>query len=137
MTETASTGRARRFRARIPMLLVWYLRIVAVMSIVSALSPRTNERIDRLPDYVLFSLGFLLGVPSLGFGVLMLMLASAVRRRKRVAWWLLLVLGVFVGPLGWLGLTAVVDGVTWADLQPLPPLIVSFAIHAPFIALVL
>lgn len=136
MTETASTGRARRLRARIPMLLVWYLRIVAAMSIVSALSPRASARIDQLPDYILFSLGFLLGVPSLGFGVLILMLAAAVRRRKRVAWWLLLVLGVFVGPLGWLGVGYLLDGVTWADLRPLAPLIVSFLIQALFVALV-
>ncbi|NUP47303.1 MAG: DUF2156 domain-containing protein [Catenulispora sp.] len=136
MTETASTGRARRFRARIPALLVWYCRIVALMSILSALSPRTNARIDRLPDYILFSLGFLLGVPSLGFGVLMLMLATAVRRRKRIAWWLLMVLGVFVGPLGWLAVTYLFGDLTRADLQPLPPLIVSFVIQAVFVALV-
>src|SRR3954463_15362516 len=136
MTETVSTGRARRFRARIPRLLVWYLRVVAAMSIVSALSPRTSERIDRLPDYSLFSLGFLLGVPSLGFGVLILMLAAAVRRRKRVAWWLLMVLGVFVGPLGWLGISQLLYGVTWEDLQPLPALIVSFVIQAVFVVLV-
>jgi lysyl-tRNA synthetase class 2 len=136
MTETASTGRAERFRTRIPTLLVWYCRIVALMSILSALSPRTNERIDRLPDYILFSVGFLLGVPSLGFGVLMLMLAAAVRRRKRVAWWLLMFLGVFVGPLGWLAVTYVFSDLTWSDLQPLPPLIVSFAIQAVFVALV-
>lgn len=136
MTETASTGRAGRFRARIPAVLVWYCRIVALMSILSALSPRTNERIDRLPDYILFSLGFLLGVPSLGFGVLMLMLATAVRRRKRIAWWLLMVLGVFVGPLGWLAVTYLFDDLTWSDLQPLPPLIVSFVIQAVFVALV-
>jgi len=103
MTETATTSRARRFRARIPQVLVWYCRIVALASILSALSPRTNDRIDRLPDYILFSLGFLLGVPSIGFGVLMLMLGAAIRRRKRVAWWLLMVLGLFVGPLGWVG----------------------------------
>src|SRR5690348_13970203 len=71
MTETATTSRAQRFRSRIPRLLVWYCRIVALASILSALSPRTNERIDQLPDYILFSLGFLLGVPSIGFGVLM------------------------------------------------------------------
>ncbi|NUR57566.1 MAG: DUF2156 domain-containing protein [Catenulispora sp.] len=136
MTETASTGRAERFRTRIPSVLVWYCRIVALMSILSALSPRTNERIDRLPDYILFSLGFLLGVPSLGFGVLMLMLAAAVRRRKRVAWWLLMFLGVFVGPLGWLAVTYLFADLTWSDLQPLPPLIVSFLIQALFVALV-
>ncbi|MFL6115397.1 MAG: phosphatidylglycerol lysyltransferase domain-containing protein [Catenulispora sp.] len=136
MTETARAGRARRFRARIPLLLVWYLRIVAALSIVSALSPGTSKRIDRLPDYILFSLGFLLGVPSLGFGVLMLMLAAAVRRRKRVAWWLLVVLGLFVGPLGWLGVTYLLYGVSWADLQPLAPLIVSLLIQALFMALV-
>jgi len=118
------------------MLLVWYLRIVAAMSIVSALSPSTSERIDRLPDYILFSLGFLLGVPSLGFGVLMLMLAAAVRRRKRVAWWLLVVLAVFVGPLGWIGVSYLLYGVTWADLRPLAPLILSFLIQALFMALV-
>src|SRR3954470_20180291 len=128
MTETASAGRARRFRARIPTLVVWYCRIVALMSILSALSPRTNERIDRLPDYLLFSLGFLLGVPSLGFGVLLLMLGAAVRRPKRVPRWLLMVLGVFVGPLGWLGISQLLYGVTSADLHPLPPLIVSFLI---------
>ncbi|NUR28205.1 MAG: DUF2156 domain-containing protein [Catenulispora sp.] len=137
MTETTSTGRARRFRAVIPTLVVWYCRIVALMSILSALSPGTSARIDRLPDYLLFSLGFLLGVPSLGFGVLMLMLAAAVRRRKKVAWWFLTVLGLFVGPLGWLGISQLLYGVTWEDLQPLPALIVSFVIQAVFIVLVI
>ena len=137
MTETATASRAQRFRARIPMLLVWYCRIVALASILSALSPRTNERIDRLPDYILFSLGFLLGVPSIGFGVLMLMLAAAVRRRKRIAWWLLMVLGLFVGPLGWLAISALLYNVTSSDLQPLAPLIVSFVIQALFIGLVI
>jgi lysyl-tRNA synthetase, class II len=137
MTETATASRAQRFRARIPMLLVWYCRIVALASILSALSPRTNERIDRLPDYILFSLGFLLGVPSIGFGVLMLMLAAAVRRRKRIAWWLLMVLGLFVGPLGWLAISALLYTVTSSDLQPLAPLIVSFVIQALFVGLVI
>jgi lysyl-tRNA synthetase class 2 len=136
MTETATASRAQRFRARIPTLLVWYCRIVALASILSALSPRTNERIDRLPDYILFSLGFLLGVPSIGFGVLMLMLAAAIRRRKRIAWWLLMLLGVFVGPLGWLLLSELLYGVTWADLQPVAPLILSFLVQALFIGMV-
>ena len=137
MTETATTSRAQRFRERIPTLLVWYCRIVALASILSALSPRTNERIDRLPDYILFSLGFLLGVPSIGFGVLMLMLGAAVRRRKRVAWWLLMVLGLFVGPLGWLAISALLYDVSSSDLQPLAPLIVAFVVQALFIALVI
>jgi lysyl-tRNA synthetase class 2 len=141
MTETpkatATASRAQRFRARIPMLLVWYCRIVALASILSALSPRTNERIDRLPDYILFSLGFLLGVPSIGFGVLILMLGAAVRRRKRIAWWLLMVLGLFVGPLGWLAISALLYSVTSADLQPLAPLIVAFVVQALFIGLVI
>src|SRR6267154_1195606 len=104
MAEAGTASPARRFRAAIPAILVWYARLVALMSILSALSPKTNERIDALPDYVLYSAGFLLGVPSLGFGVLMLMLAAALRRRKRVGWWLLLAEAVFIGPLGWLGL---------------------------------
>ncbi|WP_194897070.1 phosphatidylglycerol lysyltransferase domain-containing protein [Catenulispora pinisilvae] len=137
MTETATTSRAQRFRERIPTLLVWYCRIVALASILSALSPRTNERIDRLPDYILFSLGFLLGVPSIGFGVLMLMLGAAVRRRKRVAWWLLMVLGLFVGPLGWLAISALLYDVSSSDLQPLAPLIVAFVVQALFIAVVI
>lgn len=136
MTETATTSRAQRFRSRIPTLLVWYCRIVALASVLSALSPRTNERIDRLPDYILFSLGFLLGVPSIGFGVLMLMLAAAVRRRKRIAWWLLMVLGLFVGPLGWLAISALLYSVTASDLQPLAPLIVAFVVQALFIGMV-
>ena len=135
MTETATVSRAQRFRARIPVLLVWYCRIVALASILSALSPRTNERIDRLPDYILFSLGFLLGVPSIGFGVLILMLGAAVRRRKRIAWWLLMVLGLFVGPLGWLAISALLYNVTSSDLRPLAPLIVVVrgpgAVHRP------
>jgi lysyl-tRNA synthetase class 2 len=138
MTEPApaTVSRAQRFRARIPTLLGWYCRIVALASILSALSPRTNERIDRLPDYILFSLGFLLGVPSIGFGVLMLMLGAAVRRRKRIAWWLLMVLGVFVGPLGWLAISALLYDVTASDLRPLASLIVAFVVQAMFIGLV-
>ncbi|WP_228560770.1 phosphatidylglycerol lysyltransferase domain-containing protein [Catenulispora pinisilvae] len=130
-------SRAQRFRERIPTLLVWYCRIVALASILSALSPRANERIDRLPDYILFSLGFLLGVPSIGFGVLMLMLGAAVRRRKRVAWWLLMVLGLFVGPLGWLAISALLYDVSSSDLQPLAPLIVAFVVQALFIGVVI
>ncbi len=137
MTETATMSRAQRFRERIPTLLVWYCRIVALASILSALSPRANERIDRLPDYILFSLGFLLGVPSIGFGVLMLMLGAAVRRRKRVAWWLLMVLGLFVGPLGWLAISALLYDVSSSDLQPLAPLIVAFVVQALFIGVVI
>src|SRR5512139_3408566 len=105
MAADRTGGRAVRFSAAVPTVLIWYCRIVAVLSILSALSPRTNERIDALPDFLLYAVGFLLGVPSIGFGVLMLMLAAALRRRKRVAWWLLLAQAVLIGPLGWVGMS--------------------------------
>jgi lysyl-tRNA synthetase class 2 len=126
--------RAERLRPRIPGLMVWYCRVVALMSILGALSPKTNERIDSLPDFVLYSIGFLLGVPSLGFGVLMLMLAAALRRRKHVAWWVLVVESVFVGPLGWLGLGYVLYNIRWSDLgAPLVPFLVALVIQLAFL----
>ena len=129
--------RAQRFRAAVPTGLVWYCRIVAVLSILSALSPRTNQRIDALPDFVVYTVGFLLGVPSIGFGVLMLMLAAAARRRKRVAWWLLLAEAVFVGPLGWVGLSFLFYDLRWSDLTGATvPLIVATLVQLAFLALI-
>jgi lysyl-tRNA synthetase class 2 len=99
------------------MLLVWYCRIVGVLSIVEALFSWTDDLIAKLPSASLYIVGFLLGVPSLGFGVLLLMLAAALRRRKRVAWWLMLLQTVFVGPIGWVAVNLLLADLRWSDFQ--------------------
>ena len=136
MAEAGTVKPARRFRAAVPTIMVWYCRIVGLLSILSALSPKTNERINELPDFVLYSIGFLLGVPSIGFGALMLMLAAALRRRKRVGWWLLLAEALFIGPIGWVGLSFVLYDLRWSDLgTPVLLLIVALAVQVAFLAL--
>ena len=122
--------------SRTARILLWYIRILAVASIATALSPRVNGWIDDLPTWILFGGGFLLGVPSLGFGVLMLMLAAAIRRRKRLAWWLLLAQILFIGPLTWLGVTYLLYGINWFDGDiPLLPIVIPTALQALVIVL--
>jgi lysyl-tRNA synthetase, class II len=122
--------------SRTATILLWYVRIVALGSIVTALSPRVGEWIDDLPDWTLYGGGFLLGVPSLGFGVLMLMLAAAVRRRKRLGWWLLLAQILFIGPLAWLGVSYLLYGVNWFDADlPVLPLLFTVLLQVLFMVL--
>jgi lysyl-tRNA synthetase class 2 len=99
--RSTSERRARRlvWRARIAEATVWYCRLIAVLCIVSAVSARFNDVLDLIPDDVYLSIWFALGVPSLGFGTLSLMLAAALRRRKRSAWYLLTGQLVLFSPL--------------------------------------
>jgi lysyl-tRNA synthetase class 2 len=129
----AHTARGTRWRARVPMVLVWYCRIVAAVSIVGAFWPNTGDRINDLPDTVVFSVAFLFGVPSLGFGVLMLMLAAALRRRKRVAWWTLLLEFFLAGPIGWL-----LYDIQWSDVtSSVLPFVIGAGIQAVLLGVIL
>jgi len=53
-------------------------------------------------------------VPSLGSGA-DADAPAALRRRKRVAWWVLLREGVLIGPIGWLGLSFLLYDLRWSD----------------------
>jgi lysyl-tRNA synthetase class 2 len=107
-TTTSHEARFAALRGLIATGTVWYARVIGVLSIVSALVPSIQDQLNDLPDTAYAALWFLVGIPSLGFGILMLMLASALRRRKRVAWWLLVFELVLVGPIGTYAITCVV-----------------------------
>lgn len=136
MKPSDEIRQGQRAGSRTATILVWYIRILAVASIATALSPRVNGWIDDLPTWILFGGGFLLGVPSLGFGVLMLMLAAALRRRKRLAWWLLLAQILFIGPLAWLGVSYLLYGINWFDGDiPVLPVVIPLVLQALVIVL--
>lgn len=98
-TDGTRRARALAWRGRVAAATVWYCRVVGVLCIVSALSAGLNDLLDLIPDDVYLSIWFALGVPSLGFGTLSLMLAAALGRRKRSAWYLLTGTLVLLSPL--------------------------------------
>ncbi|MWK39539.1 bifunctional lysylphosphatidylglycerol synthetase/lysine--tRNA ligase LysX [Actinomadura sp. J1-007] len=74
----------------VPGALSWYLRLSGVVSILAWLSA---DWIERLLDiWVLRWIGYFGWLPSMPWGVLLVLLSSGVRRRKRAAWRITLVL---------------------------------------------
>ncbi|MFI6519366.1 bifunctional lysylphosphatidylglycerol synthetase/lysine--tRNA ligase LysX [Spirillospora sp. NPDC050679] len=68
----------------VPGVLSWYLRVAGIVSILAWLSA---DWIERLLDYwVLRWIGYFGWLPSLPWGVMMLLLATGLRRRKKSAW---------------------------------------------------
>lgn len=133
--RTPLPDRLASTRSAIAAGTVWYARMVGLLSIIGALLPSVQDLLDHIPDTAYAALWFLLGIPSLGFGILMLMLASALRRRKRVAWWLLVFEMVIAGPVGtyaimWLAAPAAIapiDQLPWIYLVILGVLVVLLA----------
>jgi lysyl-tRNA synthetase, class II len=95
-----ATDLAARMRSHVPVWLKWYCRLLGVFCIVSALSAAVVNWEDNLPLDVFFGLWFLIGVPSLALGALLLMLSMAIRRRKRAAWSFFLAVFLVAGPIG-------------------------------------
>ncbi len=102
MTDTALTptqprGRLdRRFvpgdgwEARVPRILSWICYSTAFVSLVTAILPFSSGPLSWLRGAI--ELLFLAAPPHLAWAVLMIILASALAKRKRVAWILLVVL---------------------------------------------
>ncbi|MEV5569918.1 bifunctional lysylphosphatidylglycerol synthetase/lysine--tRNA ligase LysX [Spirillospora sp. NPDC052269] len=74
----------------VPTGLSWYLTLSGVVSVLSWLSAGLIEDLDAI--WLLRWIGYFAWVPSLIWGLLMLLLATGVRRRKKSAWRLTLVL---------------------------------------------
>ncbi|MBO2447462.1 bifunctional lysylphosphatidylglycerol synthetase/lysine--tRNA ligase LysX [Actinomadura barringtoniae] len=74
----------------VPTALFWYLRLSGVVSILAWLSA---DLIERLIDvWALRWIGYFGWIPSLPYGVLLILLSFGIRRRKRAAWRITLVL---------------------------------------------
>jgi lysyl-tRNA synthetase, class II len=104
-----AAGRASIWRSRVPRLTVWYARFVGLLSILTAISWHLDDLVNNIPTDVYLAVWFLIGIPSLGFGVLMLMIGAALKRRKRSAWWLLTGVLFFFGPIGTYAIGLLVD----------------------------
>lgn len=78
------------WEARVPRILSWICYGVAALSFITALIPGTRRPLGWLRGAV--DLFFLAAPPNLAWAVLMVILASALGKRKRAAWGLLLVL---------------------------------------------
>ncbi|MFL6077338.1 MAG: bifunctional lysylphosphatidylglycerol synthetase/lysine--tRNA ligase LysX [Mycobacteriales bacterium] len=81
--ERQARGIWRRVLDAVPAWAFWYYRLAGLISIVTWLSGTIRGWFDTSPFTVLYILGW---SPSLTWGVLLLMLASGLRRRKRMAW---------------------------------------------------
>ncbi|MEU5883764.1 bifunctional lysylphosphatidylglycerol synthetase/lysine--tRNA ligase LysX [Spirillospora sp. NPDC047279] len=76
--------RAKSMIRGVPGALFWYLRLSGVISILAWLSA---DLIDDLLDiWVLRWIGYFGWIPSLPYGVLLILLSYGIRRRKRAAW---------------------------------------------------
>ena len=78
------------WEARVPRILSWICYGVAALSFITALIPGTRRPLGWLRGAV--DLFFPAAPPNLAWAVLMVILASALGKRKRAAWGLLLVL---------------------------------------------
>jgi lysyl-tRNA synthetase, class II len=100
MMTVSKVSRARRTRAKLPLWLTWYCRLMGVFCIISALSAAVVTWEDNLSTDVYSVVWVVIGIPSLPLGLLLLMLAPALRRRKRPALWVFLAAFFVVGPIG-------------------------------------
>jgi lysyl-tRNA synthetase class 2 len=96
----SARSRARLVRAKVPAWLTWYCRLVGVFCIVGAFSAAVVDWEDNLSNNVYSVVWVVIGIPSLPLGALLLMLSTALRRRKRPALWVFLVAFFIVGPVG-------------------------------------
>ncbi|WP_307796585.1 bifunctional lysylphosphatidylglycerol synthetase/lysine--tRNA ligase LysX [Actinomadura barringtoniae] len=81
---------AKKVIRAVPTALFWYLRLSGVVSILAWLSA---DLIERLIDvWALRWIGYFGWIPSLPYGVLLILLSFGIRRRKRAAWRITLVL---------------------------------------------
>ena len=78
------------WEARVPRILSWICYGVALLSFITALIPGLRRPLGWLRGAV--DLFFLAAPPNLAWAVLMVILASALGKRKRAAWGLLFVL---------------------------------------------
>jgi lysyl-tRNA synthetase, class II len=100
MMTVSKVSRARRVRAQVPTWLTWYCRLMGIFCIVSFLSGVVVDWEYNLSTDVYDTLWVIIGLPSLALGALLLMLSTALRRRKRPAMWVFLTAFFVVGPIG-------------------------------------
>ncbi|GAA4853435.1 phosphatidylglycerol lysyltransferase domain-containing protein [Actinomycetospora corticicola] len=106
--------RERRRRARIARIVVWSARIVGLLSIVSIFAPAARRRLEPAAWFGLPVEASLVGTVVLATaGVGLMLLATGLRRRKRRAWQLAVVLCVVIVASHALG------------RHPIPPLVVA------------
>ncbi|MQY09087.1 bifunctional lysylphosphatidylglycerol synthetase/lysine--tRNA ligase LysX [Actinomadura macrotermitis] len=88
--------RARTIVRAVPGVVSWYLRFSGVVSILAWL---WADRIEHLLDiWILRWIGYFGWLPSMPWGVMLIMLAGGLRRHKKSAWRItLLLLGLFFG----------------------------------------
>jgi lysyl-tRNA synthetase class 2 len=89
-SHPAATAASAEVRRRVPTLVAWVVRAVALLSLVSLFSRHGHER-GRLDDALLDGVAMVVAV---GLAAVMLVLARGLARRKRRAW--RLVLGLVV-----------------------------------------
>jgi lysyl-tRNA synthetase, class II len=136
---TVSKGSlARRVRAKVPLWLTWYCRLMGIFCIISALSAAVGNWEDNFSLDVFYVVWVIIGVPSLPIGVLLLMLSTALRRRKRPAFWVFLAAFFIVGPIGAVLIDLMFSGSQAFLLNPPIPAMfwVACAIQVAFMAVV-
>jgi lysyl-tRNA synthetase, class II len=88
------TRLSRRVIKATPTVFFWYLRLSGVVSVLFWLS---SGLVDRLTDmWTLRWLGYLMWLPSLPYGLLLILISTGVRRRKKAAWRIVLALFTLV-----------------------------------------
>ncbi|WP_433801092.1 phosphatidylglycerol lysyltransferase domain-containing protein [Actinomycetospora sp. CA-084318] len=106
--------RERRRRARIARVVVWSARIVGLLSIISIFAPAARRRLEPAAWFGLPVEATLVGTVVLATaGVGLMLLATGLRRRKRRAWQLAVVLCLVIIASHALG------------RHPIPPLVVA------------
>ncbi len=91
MVTKAADG-ARRVVEAVPTVLFWYLRVSGVLSVLAWLSSGLIEWMFDI--WVLRSINYFGWYPSLPYGLLLILLSVGVRRRKKAAWRISVVLFV-------------------------------------------
>ncbi len=83
MTTKVADG-ARRVIEAVPTVLFWYLRVSGMLSVLAWLSSGLIEWMFNI--WVLRSINYFGWYPSLPYGLLLILLSVGVRRRKKAAW---------------------------------------------------
>jgi lysyl-tRNA synthetase class 2 len=83
MTTKVADG-ARRVIEAVPTVLFWYLRVSGILSVLAWLSSGLIEWMFNI--WVLRSINYFGWYPSLPYGLLLILLSVGVRRRKKAAW---------------------------------------------------
>jgi lysyl-tRNA synthetase class 2 len=81
---TKVPGTARRVIEAVPTVLFWYLRVSGILSVLAWLSSGLIEWMFNI--WVLRSINYFGWYPSLPYGLLLILLSVGVRRRKKAAW---------------------------------------------------